>query len=165
MRRARTRCSMLPRRHRRVTSPKGGGSRRAGIFAYATAISQPAMIVYPVRVAGRWRGEDIVAALKYFNRKQLVDVILLARGGGSLEDLWASTRKSSRRDCGVHDSRCERRGARSDFTIAIWWRSARFHGLACEIVVRVRRNCSGTSTSWNTKSRNKCVTCCSSRNT
>ena len=32
---------------------------------------------------------EIAAAIKYFNRKQSVDVILLVRGGGSLEDLWA----------------------------------------------------------------------------
>ena len=32
---------------------------------------------------------EIVSAIKYMSRKQVVDVLILARGGGSLEDLWA----------------------------------------------------------------------------
>src|ERR1700682_6149788 len=79
---------MLPRRIGVVTSP-GGAAVRDIIRILRRRFPNLHLIVYPVRVQGDGAAEDIVAALKYFNRKQLVDVILLARGGGSIEDLWA----------------------------------------------------------------------------
>jgi len=45
--------------------------------------------LYPVRVQGDGAAGDIAAALRYFNRVKFADVLILARGGGSLEDLWA----------------------------------------------------------------------------
>jgi exodeoxyribonuclease VII large subunit len=71
-----------------VTSPKGAAVRDI-IRILRRRFPNLHLIVYPVRVQGDGAAEDIVAALKYFNRKRLVDVILLARGGGSIEDLWA----------------------------------------------------------------------------
>src|SRR5207245_9523080 len=47
------------------------------------------LTLYPVRVQGEGAAAEIVEALRFFNRKKLVDVLILARGGGSLEDLWA----------------------------------------------------------------------------
>lgn len=47
------------------------------------------LILYPVRVQGEGAASEIVSAIKYMSRKQVVDVLILARGGGSLEDLWA----------------------------------------------------------------------------
>ena len=47
------------------------------------------IMLYPVRVQGEGAAGEDREAIKYFNRKQLVDVLILARGGGSLEDLWA----------------------------------------------------------------------------
>ncbi len=46
-------------------------------------------ILNPVRVQGEGAAEEIAAAVVDFNRLQNVDVIIVARGGGSLEDLWA----------------------------------------------------------------------------
>jgi exodeoxyribonuclease VII large subunit len=79
---------LLPRRIGVVTSPRGAAVRDI-IRILRRRFPNLHLIVYPVRVQGDGAAEDIVAALKYFNRKQLVDVILLARGGGSIEDLWA----------------------------------------------------------------------------
>jgi exodeoxyribonuclease VII large subunit len=79
---------LLPRRIGVVTSPKGAAVRDI-IRILRRRFPNLHLIVYPVRVQGDGAAEDIVAALKYFNRKRLVDVILLARGGGSIEDLWA----------------------------------------------------------------------------
>ena len=79
---------LLPRRIGVVTSPKGAAVRDI-IRILRRRFPNLHLIVYPVRVQGDGAAEDVVAALKYFNRKQLVDVILLARGGGSIEDLWA----------------------------------------------------------------------------
>lgn len=42
----------------------------------------------PVPVQGEGAGEKIAKAINYMNEKQLADVIIIARGGGSLEDLW-----------------------------------------------------------------------------
>ncbi len=44
--------------------------------------------LYPVPVQGEGAGEKIAKAIHIMNEKDLVDVIILARGGGSLEDLW-----------------------------------------------------------------------------
>jgi len=42
----------------------------------------------PVPVQGKGAGEKIAEAIKLMNEYKLADVIILARGGGSLEDLW-----------------------------------------------------------------------------
>ncbi|MBR1654707.1 MAG: exodeoxyribonuclease VII large subunit [Clostridia bacterium] len=42
----------------------------------------------PVPVQGKGAGEKIAEAIKIMNQYKLADVIILARGGGSLEDLW-----------------------------------------------------------------------------
>ena len=44
--------------------------------------------LYPVPVQGPGAAEKIVAGIEYMNEKKLADVLILARGGGSLEDLW-----------------------------------------------------------------------------
>jgi exodeoxyribonuclease VII large subunit len=79
---------MMPRCIGVVTSPRGAAVRDI-IRILRRRFPNLHLIVFPVRVQGDGAAEDIVAALKYFTRKQLVDVILLARGGGSIEDLWA----------------------------------------------------------------------------
>jgi exodeoxyribonuclease VII large subunit len=50
--------------------------------------------LYPARVQGDGSAAEIVAALGYFSKQRLVDVILLVRGGGSLEDLWSFNEES-----------------------------------------------------------------------
>lgn len=44
--------------------------------------------LFPVPVQGEGAGEKIARAIKIMNEKKLADVLILARGGGSLEDLW-----------------------------------------------------------------------------
>ena len=44
--------------------------------------------LYPVPVQGQGAGEKIAKAIEIMNEKKLADVLILARGGGSLEDLW-----------------------------------------------------------------------------
>ena len=44
--------------------------------------------LFPVPVQGEGAGEKIARAIKIMNDKKLADVLILARGGGSLEDLW-----------------------------------------------------------------------------
>jgi exodeoxyribonuclease VII large subunit len=47
------------------------------------------LILNPVRVQGSGAAEEIAIAVDDFNRYGRVDVLIVARGGGSLEDLWA----------------------------------------------------------------------------
>ena len=44
--------------------------------------------LYPVPVQGEGAGEKIAKAIEYMNENELADVLIVARGGGSLEDLW-----------------------------------------------------------------------------
>ncbi len=79
---------MLPQHVGLVTSPSGAAVRDV-VRILRRRFPNLHLIVYPVRVQGDGAAEEIVAAIKYFNRKQIVDVLIVARGGGSLEDLWA----------------------------------------------------------------------------
>lgn len=45
--------------------------------------------LFPVRVQGTAAPEEIAAAIRYANAWKLVDLLIVGRGGGSLEDLWA----------------------------------------------------------------------------
>ena len=47
------------------------------------------IVIYPTLVQGPDAPLNIIAALEHANREAAVDVILLVRGGGSIEDLWA----------------------------------------------------------------------------
>jgi exodeoxyribonuclease VII large subunit len=47
------------------------------------------LILNPVRVQGEGAAVEISQAIKQFNEHDLVDVLLIGRGGGSFEDLWA----------------------------------------------------------------------------
>ena len=45
------------------------------------------VLLYPATVQGETAARDVVAGIEYFNRMNNVDVIIVARGGGALEDL------------------------------------------------------------------------------
>lgn len=47
------------------------------------------VVLYPVRVQGEGAGVEIAGAIDELNRLQAADVLIVGRGGGSLEDLWA----------------------------------------------------------------------------
>ncbi len=47
------------------------------------------LILNPVKVQGEGAAKEVSRAIKAFNDHKLVDVIIVARGGGSMEDLWA----------------------------------------------------------------------------
>jgi len=47
------------------------------------------VILYPVKVQGEGAAQEIAQAIEQFNRYGLADVLIVGRGGGSLEDLWA----------------------------------------------------------------------------
>jgi exodeoxyribonuclease VII large subunit len=47
------------------------------------------MLIYPALVQGVNASDDIIRGIKYFNSLEIVDLIIIARGGGSIEELWA----------------------------------------------------------------------------
>lgn len=71
-----------------ITSPTGAAVRDIINICRRRA---PAvrLIVRPALVQGANAAADIAAAIKEFNRQGDVDVLIVGRGGGSLEDLWA----------------------------------------------------------------------------
>ncbi len=46
------------------------------------------LVLYPSLVQGDMAKENIVRAIEYFNESEPVDVLIVGRGGGSIEDLW-----------------------------------------------------------------------------
>lgn len=51
------------------------------------------IILYPAKVQGENAAESIIDGIRYFNNEKSVDVIILGRGGGSIEELWAFNNK------------------------------------------------------------------------
>ncbi|ELC8432443.1 exodeoxyribonuclease VII large subunit [Clostridium perfringens] len=47
------------------------------------------IILYPAKVQGENAEDSIIEGIRYFNNEKSVDVIILGRGGGSIEELWA----------------------------------------------------------------------------
>lgn len=47
------------------------------------------LVIAPARVQGEGAAEEIVQSIKSLNKQDDIDLIIIARGGGSLEDLWA----------------------------------------------------------------------------
>jgi exodeoxyribonuclease VII large subunit len=78
----------LPGRIGIITSPTGAAVRDI-LHVLARRFPAAAVLVYPVPVQGAQAAVEIVAALEAAGRRAECDVLILARGGGSLEDLWA----------------------------------------------------------------------------
>ena len=47
------------------------------------------LVFFPVKVQGEDAGLEIVKAINFMNKNKLTDVLIVGRGGGSIEDLWA----------------------------------------------------------------------------
>jgi exodeoxyribonuclease VII large subunit len=79
---------LLPRRIGIVTSPTGAAIRDI-LRVIKRRHPKMKVLIYPVPVQGAEAAPAIVEAIGYFNREKNVDVMIVGRGGGSLEDLWA----------------------------------------------------------------------------
>ena len=78
----------LPRRIGIVSSPQGAAIRDI-VRVLRRRFPNLHVILFPVKVQGDGAAGEIVRAIRHFNRAEMVDVMIVARGGGSLEDLWA----------------------------------------------------------------------------
>jgi exodeoxyribonuclease VII large subunit len=79
---------MLPRAVGVVTSPTGAVIHDM-LQILRRRFANLRVCFYPVRVQGDGAAEEIARGVEALNRYPGVDVIIVARGGGSLEDLWA----------------------------------------------------------------------------
>jgi len=78
---------MLPQRIAVVTSPTGAALRDI-LHVLGRRFSGLELQIYPVRVQGNTAAREIATAIKHLSRWEMHDVVLICRGGGSLEDLW-----------------------------------------------------------------------------
>ena len=70
-----------------ITSPTGAAIRDILIVLKRRFPCLP-VIIYPTLVQGAEAAPNIVSAIELANRRKECDLLILARGGGSLEDLW-----------------------------------------------------------------------------
>jgi exodeoxyribonuclease VII large subunit len=84
---------VLPQRIGLVTSPTGAAIRDI-LRVIKRRHPKMHILIYPVPVQGAEAAPAIVEAIRYFNLERNVDVMIVGRGGGSLEDLWAFNEES-----------------------------------------------------------------------
>ncbi len=79
-----------------ITSPTGAAIR--DILSVARRrMPWIELILYPVKVQGEGAAEEIAHAIREFEKYGAVDVLIVGRGGGSLEDLWAFNEEATAR--------------------------------------------------------------------
>jgi exodeoxyribonuclease VII large subunit len=78
----------LPKRIGVVTSPTGAALRDI-LHVLARRFPAVRVLIYPTAVQGAQAPSEIIAAIQLAGKRAECDILILARGGGSLEDLWA----------------------------------------------------------------------------
>ena len=78
---------MLPQRIAVVTSPTGAAIRDI-LNVLGRRFDGLSVQIFPVRVQGATAAREIATALRHLSKWEIHDVVLICRGGGSLEDLW-----------------------------------------------------------------------------
>jgi exodeoxyribonuclease VII large subunit len=132
---------LLPSRIGIITSPRGAAVRDV-VRILTRRFPNVHLTVFPVRVQGEGSAEEIVKALKFFNAKKMVDVLILARGGGSMEDLWSFNEEIVARAIFASEIPViSGVGHETDFTIADFVADVRAStpSAAAELVVQTRR--------------------------
>ncbi len=107
-----------PRRIGVVTAPTGAAIRDI-LNILSRRFSYSDVVLYPVLVQGENSARSIVNAIQYFNMTNSADVLIVGRGGGSIEDLWSFNEEIVAR--AIYDSHIpvvSAVGHEIDFTIA-----------------------------------------------
>lgn len=78
----------LPTRIGVVTSPSGAAIRDI-LHILARRFAAVPVVIYPTAVQGKDAVPQLLAAISQASTRQECDVLIIARGGGSMEDLWA----------------------------------------------------------------------------
>jgi len=132
---------VLPSRIGLITSPAGAAVRDV-VRILRRRFPNVHLTLLPVRVQGAEAAGEIAKAIKLFNAREMVDVLIVGRGGGSLEDLWAFNEEVVAR--AIFESNIpviSGVGHETDFTIADFVADVRAStpSAAAEIVVQTRR--------------------------
>lgn len=140
----------FPRRLGVVTSPAAAALRDI-LNVLKRRYPLVEVVLSPTPVQGEEAPPQIVAAIKALNQRGDVDAIIVARGGGSLEDLWAFNDEQVAR--AIYNSQVPvvtGVGHETDFTIADFVADVRAPtpSAAAELVVPDRQELHGTVESW-----------------
>ncbi|WP_435925124.1 exodeoxyribonuclease VII large subunit [Paenibacillus sp. DYY-L-2] len=101
-----------------ITSPTGAAVRDI-LTTLARRYPQASVVLHPVLVQGKGAALSIVKAIRTMNRMGEADVLIVGRGGGSLEELWAFNEEPVAR--AIYESAIpviSAVGHETDFTIA-----------------------------------------------
>jgi exodeoxyribonuclease VII large subunit len=136
---------MLPQRIAVVTSPTGAAIRDI-LNVLGRRFEGLSLQIYPVRVQGTGAAREIATAIRHLSQWDLHDVVLICRGGGSLEDLWPFNEEVVARaiaNCAIPT--ISGIGHETDFTIADLVADLRAPtpSAAAEIVVRAKSEICG----------------------
>lgn len=71
-----------------ITSPTGAAIRDI-VNVLSRRFPYAKMVLYPTLVQGAEAAPQLISGMRYFNDTRSADVIIIGRGGGSIEDLWA----------------------------------------------------------------------------
>ncbi len=100
-----------------ITSPTGAAVRDI-INVTKRRYPLADIYLYPSLVQGEGAEENLIDGLDYFEKSKLVDVIIIGRGGGSIEDLWAfNSEKLARKIYSINIPIISAVGHETDFTI------------------------------------------------
>lgn len=107
----------FPRRIGVITSPTGAAVRDI-INVTGRRYPNAELYLYPALVQGDGAEDSLVKAVDYFDKSRLCDLIIIGRGGGSIEDLWAfNSEKLARRIFAASVPIISAVGHETDFTI------------------------------------------------
>jgi exodeoxyribonuclease VII large subunit len=87
-----------------VTSPTGAVIQDM-IHVLSRRHAKFHLLLNPVKVQGDGAAQEIAMAIDHFNKYKLADVLIVGRGGGSLEDLWALMKRLSQKQSTAQKSR------------------------------------------------------------
>src|SRR4030043_407686 len=129
---------MVPQKIGVITSPTGAVIRDM-LHILKRRFENLHILLYPVRVQGEGASGEIAGGVKYFNQWTDVDVMIVGRGGGSSEDLWAFNEEVV--DRAIYHSRIpviSAVGHETDYTVSDFVADLRAPtpSVAAELVVR-----------------------------
>jgi exodeoxyribonuclease VII large subunit len=109
---------LLPKQIGIVTSPQAAALRDV-LRTLANRMPNVPVVLYPVPVQGEGAAQKIAQAINMASRRAECDVLILCRGGGSIEDLWAFNEEAvARAVAASHIPVVSGVGHETDFTIA-----------------------------------------------
>ena len=87
-----------------IVTAAGAAALQDILYVFNSNYNLAKLRIYPVLVQGNKASESIARALKYIEKEGICELVILARGGGSLEDLWAFNEEKTVRavyDCSI----------------------------------------------------------------